>query len=209
MSAEKFTFGDRLRHPARPEWGVGTVVRAEDLPSNGRPVQRLAVRFPNAGLKTLNTAHASLERCAGNAAPRLDDDRETVADLDGLHQSEWLAPVAQRRIQETMTALPGNVRDPFNSLEQRLALTMGLFRFERTGGSLIDWAVGQSGLDDPLGRFTRQELEQHFDRWAMERENHLRALLDEVGRDSASVTAALAKAPDAAREAVRRLTGSR
>jgi hypothetical protein len=209
MKTENFSFGDRVRHTARPEWGTGTVIRAEDAASNGQVSQRLAVRFANAGLKNLNTAHASLERCEAETEPAIEDDRVKVADLGEIEQSEWLAPVAQRKIREAMTMLPTSVRDPFNSLSTRIGLTADLYRFDRSGGSLIDWAVAQSGLDDPLSRFTRHELEVFFDRWALERENHLRALLVEAAHEPGAADAGLAKAPPAALDAVRRLSASR
>ena len=34
MSNERFAFGDRVRHSKRPEWGIGSVVKAEDLSVN-------------------------------------------------------------------------------------------------------------------------------------------------------------------------------
>ncbi|MHC5024768.1 MAG: DUF3553 domain-containing protein [Planctomycetota bacterium] len=209
MKIEKFSFGDRVRHASRPEWGTGTVVRAEDVTNNGHFSQRIAVRFANAGLKTLNTAHAAIERCSDESEPVIEDDRVKVSDLEGLEQSEWLAPVAERKIQEAMTALPTAVRDPFNSLARRIALTVDLYRFDRSGASLVDWAVAQTGLDDPLTRFTRHELEVHFDRWALDRDAHLRALLQEASHDAAALEEGLAKAPEAGRDAVRRLSASR
>ena len=48
-----FAFGDQIRNTARPEWGVGTVVRLE-------PGGKLAVRFESAGLKQLDPKVAPL-----------------------------------------------------------------------------------------------------------------------------------------------------
>ena len=111
-----------------------------------------------------------------------------------------------------MISLPADVRDPFNSLQKRLTLTMGLYRFDRSGRGLKDWAVAQTGLDDPLSKFTRHELEQKFDRWAWERDSHLIKLVQEArapGNDPAIINAALKAAPPNAQDTVRRLTMGR
>jgi hypothetical protein len=206
MTNERFEFGDRVRHADRPEWGIGSVVKAEDVNTNGQSSQRVSVRFPGVGVKTLHTARARLQR-AGNepAAPAGDDPAHPVAVWDKIGDADWLAPVAQRKIEETMISLPMEVRDPFNSLSHRLAFMLRLYRFDRTGHALIDWAVAQTGLKDPLSRFNRHELELFFDRWAFERDAQLGRLLEEVGTDQQLVEKLLARAPAGAQEAVRRL----
>ena len=71
-----FEIGDRVLHASKPEWGVGHIARASAETHEGRPVQRLTVRFERAGVKTLSTAHAVLRPApsespsiAGEAAP--------------------------------------------------------------------------------------------------------------------------------------------
>jgi hypothetical protein len=91
----------------------------------------------------------------------------------------------------------------------RLNLTLGLYRFHKSGHSLVDWAVAQSGMADPLTRFTRQELEQLFDRWAYERDVHLSRLLQDARNEQAIVAAAVKTAPKPAQDAVRRFTANR
>ena len=205
MSQHDYQPGDRVRHEQRPEWGVGSVNKAEPCTTNGRPAQRLSVRFPNAGLKVLNTAHAPLAR-AGEADEH--DTAQPVVALDRLNESGWLGSVAKRKVDEVMCALPLDARDPFLGLEKRVSFTLDLYRFDRAGRSLIDWAVAQSGLEDPLSRFTRQELEQMFDRWATERDNHLARLLHEAA-DQQWLDRVLASAPPQARGVVRRLSAAR
>jgi hypothetical protein len=209
MFTEAFVFGDRVRHVRRPEWGVGTIMKAEDLGMNGQRSQRLSVRFPNAGMKTLLSDHAEIEKVTGNGDPYADHHTATVSDWDKLHESEWLSTVAQRKVKETMISLPMEARDPFNSLAKRLELTLGLYRFDRSGRGLMDWAVAQTGMDDPLSRFTRHELEQHFDRWAYEREQHLAKLLQEARMEPAVVKDVMKRALPAAQGAVRKLTAAR
>ncbi|HRP62902.1 MAG TPA: DUF3553 domain-containing protein [Phycisphaerales bacterium] len=212
MKAEqRFQFGDRVRHVKKPEWGIGTISKTEDTAVNGNAGQRLTIRFPNAGIKTLFTGAAEIEVIEEQAADLDMPGGEThVKVWDRLkHEGDWLSPHASRKVDEAMVTLPENVRDPFRSLPNRLAATMELYRFDRTGRSLVDWAVAQSGLDDPLSRFTRHELERLFDRWATQRENHLRELLQTAKYENASVNALVEKAPKPARDAVKRLGGVR
>ena len=208
MSDGRFEFGDRVRHAKRPEWGIGSVVKAETATSNGCGAQRISVRFPGVGVKVLNTAHASLQLVTEPSlgADIAVDEGNPVQVWGRIRDAEWLAPVAQRKIEEAMISLPSEVRDPFNGIGHRLAVTAGLYRFERSGAGLIAWAVAQTGLDDPLSRFSRHELEQYFDRWAQEREAHLHRLLQEAGADSSAVRQVLSKGPAGAREAARRIT---
>ena len=174
---------------------------------NGAMGQRLRIRFPGQGIKTLSTLHAELERIKN--AP---DDHEmpggapssVVRDWDRLTEEDWLQPLAQKKIREAMIRLPEGVSDPFRSPERRIALTLELYRFEPTGRSLIDWAVAQTGLNDPLSRFNRHELEQFFDRWAFERDAHLNRLLAEESVPISELDRLLDASPPAARVAVRR-----
>lgn len=209
MSTRKFEFGDRVRHTKRPEWGIGSIVKTEHLSVNGQDAQRVAVRFPNAGLKTISTAHAELEVMTDAIAGPPAVDEHPLAGWDKMSESDWLGEVAQRKVHEAMVSLSEAVRDPFNSLQHRLGACLDLFRFERTGASLLDWAVGQSGLDDPLSRFTRHELEVFFDQWAGNRTEHLQLLLGQARGDRQLVEKLVAAANPAARESVRRLTVER
>lgn len=210
MTAQQtFEFGDRVRHRKRPEWGIGSVQRLEHVTLNGQPTLRVTVRFPNAGTKTLSADQAALERIdeAGSVLDR--DGPGSVEEWDRLQSSDFLAPVAQRKIEAMMTALPPEAMDPFRSLRDRLETALALYRFDSSGRGLIDWAVAQTRLDDPLSRFSRQELEQHFERWATERDAHLRKILQEARSEPGALEALLATAPAAARSAVQRIIGRR
>ncbi|MCI0631964.1 MAG: DUF3553 domain-containing protein [Phycisphaerales bacterium] len=213
MSEQKFSSGDRVRHAGRPEWGIGTITKVESLPMNGQASQRVSIRFPNAGVKTLVTGqgHSLLQRADEAHDPLGDGQPQSVKAWDKMKDSGWLAPMAKRKVEEAMITLPMEVRDPFNSLQKRLTLTMGLYRFDRSGRGVIDWAVAQTGLDDPLTRFTRHELEQKFDRWSFERDQHLAKLIHEIRNSGelAIIQAAMKSAPPAAQDVVRRLTNGR
>lgn len=203
-----------MRVAARPEWGVGTVVKVEPVVGtlNGHSQQRLSVRFPNAGVKTLVTGHADLSRVTGDDRFSATGDSPLVQYWEKMKtdDSDWLASAARKKVEEAMISLPPDVRDPFNSMAKRLSLMLGLYRFDRSGRGLMDWAVAQTGLDDPLSRFTRHELEQKFDRWTYERDQHLAKLLQEIrapGNDQGVLRTALQSAPPAAQNAVRRMLG--
>lgn len=209
----RYEFGDRIRHLRRPEWGVGSVVKVEPTMMNGRSTQSLSVRFPSVGIKLLNTAQAELELVSGEHTKSLADaEAHPIVQWEKLNDTDWLAPLARRKIQEAMTSLPLEVRDPFNSLRRRLALTLDLYRFERSSRALMDWAVAQTGLDDPLSRFSRHELEELFERWATERDAHFGRLVQESRRDvtmSQELDKLLASAAPGAQRAVRRITAAR
>lgn len=213
MSGTRFEFGDRVRHRQRPEWGVGSVARVEEVPPrDGAPAaQRLSVRFPNGGVKTLLTAHADLERVVAEPEGR----REEAAEDHPVHAwsrhtgSDWLGEMAGRKVEEAMIALPEEVRDPFVAGPERLARSLKLFRFDGSARSLVDWAIAQSGLEDPLSRFSRHELEAFFGRWAQERDQHLGRLLAEDAAARSALPRLLEDVDPAIRRAVRRIDGRR
>jgi hypothetical protein len=178
-------FGDRIRHLDKPEWGIGTVTRVEATVANGSPDWRVGVRFPNAGLKNMIASAAPLERVEDDE-PVGAPGAAAMADLDRHAGDELLGPMAEKKLREAMAVLPERVTDPFRSIEQRVELTLELYRFDTSGRALMDWAVAQTALDDPLSKFNRHELEQFFERWALERDRNLVRLLKEghgTGRD--------------------------
>jgi hypothetical protein len=210
MSRRKFEFGDRVRHARRPEWGIGSIIKAEDVVLSGESGQRVSVRFPNAGLKTISTEHAELQLVPTNNGPESHGaDDHPLGGWDKMQESDWLGGVARRKVEEAMATLSPEVRDPFKSLGERLEVCLYLYRFERDGRGLTDWAVAQSGLTDPLSRFTRHELELLFDQWAAQREEQLGRLLAEAKIEVDLVSGLTGSAPVGAQEAVRRLTASR
>lgn len=206
MSSARYSFGDRVVHPGKPEWGVGTVTAAANSADGGKPCQRLTIRFERAGLKTLSTAYAGLRPAtASDAAPAQQPEGEPGGGTGWLAQLE-----GSRNIEERMAELPEATRDPFKTLQERLKITYDLYRFTRTGAPLLDWASIQTGLRDPLSKFNRHELELFFDRYAAARDAHVVTLLREIKKkDSAALAAAIAAAPSGARNAIRRFNATR
>lgn len=178
---DRFQIGDRVLHPGKPEWGAGTVASAAGAVHEGAPCQRLSIRFDRAGLKTISTVFVSLRRAGGlsaaiaeaKPAPAVQaavpqtagvfSPRPVPSEPDpfGPGPSDGL-PTDPRELRRYMTRIPEDAVDPFRTPAARLRAVLGLYRFEPTPGSLIDWAAAQSGLADPLTRFSRQELEDYF-----------------------------------------------
>ena len=203
-SEAPWSYGDRARVPSKPEWGVGTVTRAARSQVKGEPCWSLTVRFPNAGIKTLNTSRAVLERVEETTAEGAGEAAVIIAAADRAAGDDMFGPMANRRLEAVMTELPEPCRDPFRSIAARVESTLDLYRFDATGRRLVDWAVAQTGLDDPLSRFNRQELETHFARWAMERDRHLAKLVHEARQRGTSLDGLMAKGPPEARVAAAR-----
>lgn len=194
MSTSAWKVGDRVVHAGRPEWGVGSVTSAESAMHNGHACQRLAIRFERAGPKTISTAFADLRH--PDAAPSLDKKLSDAAGLDGFDHGKAVSLLGD---------LPDEATDPFISISARLNNTLNLYRFTGTGGSLLDWAAAQTGIGDPLSRFSRHELEQGFDRFRMNLEQHLRRLVqDAKKKEPETIAAAMAKAVPAGQQALKR-----
>lgn len=191
-----FTKGDSIVHAGKPEWGAGKVLSAESYLHEGKPAQRLSIRFDRAGTKSISTAFADLRPASD--MPRL---LEAPEEPDPIAQAALTA-----NVEELMTRLPDRATDPFSSLRSRLTATLDLYRFTETGGALLDWAAIQTGLKDPLSRFNRHELEQWFVKFKIELDNHLRKLLKDVRKqEPGTIEAVVAGANPAGRAAVRRV----
>ncbi len=203
QSRAQYEFGDRVRLIPRPEWGIGSVTRVETVPVKGEPTQRLTVRFPNAGLKILKAEVAQLERIEAEAVSE-DAPVDRISSIDRIAEDEMMAGLADRKLKEVMLAMPEACRDPFRTIEARVQSTLDLYRFDQCGRGLMEWAVIQTGLDDPLSRFNRHELEQHYDRWACERDAHLNKLLREAREAGVNVDSLVSAAQGGAKTAARR-----
>jgi hypothetical protein len=201
MLAKDWSKGDSVVHTTKPEWGAGEVLVAESISHEGKPVQRLTIRFTRAGTKTISTAFADLRPASD--MPYLPEPKHEKPD-----------PLAQialtASVEELMTKLPEAATDPFRSLKLRLTATLDLYRFTENGAALLDWAAIQTGLKDPLSRFNRHELEQWFSRFKMELDNHLRKLVRDVRRqEPQSIDAVAATTNPAGRQALRRADAMR
>jgi len=89
----------------------------------------------------------------------------------------WLGGIGQKSDAVELAKLPDAMTDPFAGVGKRLQATLDSYRFSTEPRSLIEWGVAQTGLNDPLSKFTRHELEQAFPRFARDRDNHLQELV--------------------------------
>lgn len=198
-SESRFKIGDQVVHANKPEWGKGTVVSAGAASHEGKPCQRLSVRFSRAGLKTLMTGVAPVER-AGEVAEVLKPKD------DGHHDPLPIASAGHKELLSIMTKIPERARDPFASPAQRLKATLDLYRYEGGGGGLVDWAAAQSGLADPLSRFNRHELEEYYRIFEKNLHKHLSQVVRDANNVPANELVQIAKsAPPAAQRALQKL----
>ena len=121
--------------------------------------------------------------------------------------ASWIGQLAKRQPEEAMTTLPPETSDPFSSVRQRLQKTFDLYRFNERGGSLVDWAVAQTGLDDPLARFNRNQLEEFFRQWSRVRDEQLRSLMQEARRNREPVDDLMQQADSSVRHALQECQG--
>ncbi len=198
ISRRIWTIGDRVVHAGRPEWGVGEVRSAKGL-AEGETGQTLTVRFDRAGIKTLSTAIADLREPSQVAVA------ENAPASDAITASADAAEVDKRFV-----AIPEPAADPFKSRKQRLEASLTLYRFSGTGGSLLDWAAMQTGMKDPLSRFSRHDLEHQFKRFTHALDQHVRRLVQELRREDApGLQHVVSKASPEARLAMKRIDTSR
>jgi hypothetical protein len=221
----KFQIGDRLIHPGKPEWGVGTVASASGTVHEGQPCQRLAIRFDRAGLKTISTAFVSFRRAAAANAitePKPESKPEPARPglrpaasppRSGSPEPDPFAPppasgipADPREVRRKMAAVPDDAVDPFQTPAARLRSVLNLYRFEPTPASIIDWAAAQSGLSDPLSHFSRPELEEYFSDFQRNLDKALsKAVADASGVDPAELRSIAQSAPAAGRRALQSL----
>jgi len=193
----RFATGDAVAHATRPEWGVGRVRQAQWTEQGGRQTQRLIVDFPHRGRVTLDASVAPL-RPTDPPTPRHDAatepdflaKRNPSMSTSGFALSNntggWLAELESRanggKQSHELWDLPEELSDPFLSDEARLKATLETYRYSTEPRSLIEWAQRQTGLEDPLTKYTRTDMEQAFPRFARDRDNHLKDLVRQLKR---------------------------
>ena len=173
----QFERGDQVIHPRRPEWGDGVVEQANLVQHEGKSAQRLLVRFVNRGLVTLNTG----------IAPLLHKDAASTmssTSYSSAREKGWLGSLGRSSGSDELWRLPDAMTDPFLSIQKRLDATLDSYRFSTEPRSLIDWAIAQTGLSDPLSKYSRPELEQAFPRFARDRDNHLFDMVKSLKRQN-------------------------
>ncbi|GAB5496002.1 MAG: hypothetical protein Phyf2KO_10820 [Phycisphaerales bacterium] len=198
MSSSEWSFGDRVTHADRPEWGEGEITAIQPILVEGRPSQRLTIRFERAGIKKLATSVANIKPAGGQPVATGPVSAEPEAELD------------DKELVARLVRMPEDALDPFISLEKRFEFTLKLYRFSDQGGSLLDWAAMQTGLADPLTRILRHDLELHFAKFRRNLDRHTGDLANQISRQSKQTLRDIAaKAPDEGQQALRRILARR
>ena len=173
IEERKYQKGDVVIHRRRPEWGQGVVDQATLIQHDGQPAQRIVARFTHRGRVTLNTAIAPI--AIKDSDPSVAERDAAAGGLDGLATDDHF------QIQRRLASLLPSMTDPLSSLTARLRATLDSYRYgdtpwdagqPRDPRRLVDWAIAQTLLSDPLSRFTRHELEQAYPRFARDRDEH-------------------------------------
>lgn len=191
-----FAFGDQIRNTARPEWGVGTIVRLD-------PGGKLAVRFEGAGLKQLDPSVAPLSLASADDQPNSGHWEPPAAAFFRSEEVALSTSARQKLLIDVMTRLPEDVTDPFHPVAGRIRACASLYRFGNDSSGLMAWAVAQTGLQDPMDQIPRHELESLFGRWREVRDRTLRDLKSSAPEAWNNLPA------DHRKEVDRQLSGSR
>lgn len=190
--------GDQVTHPTRPQWGTGTVRQCQPIKHDGQSAWRVTVDFARRGRVVINTAIVELtpknNRNGASDTTGLESGQAQERDLPMTRVSSaassnadkgWLDSLEKKVYGSSneLWSLPGELSDPFLSEMQRLDATLATYQYSPEPKALIDWAVAQTGLDDPLTQFNRVELEQAFPRFARDRDQHLVDLVRQMKRN--------------------------
>ena len=174
-----FQRGDVVVHRRRQEWGDGVVQRATRITHDGKSAQRLVVNFKHHGRVTINTGVAPL--MTKGVFATMSSSSPSGLQSETVSTGGWLGSLTDQSQQDgQLWQLFHAMTDPFQSIGSRLQTTLDSYRFSTEARSLIDWAIAQTGLEDPLSKFTRHELELAYARFARDRDLHLRSLVREL-----------------------------
>jgi hypothetical protein len=209
MQARTFAKGESVIHTGKPEWGPGDIVSAERQLHEGKPCQRLTIRFARAGLKTISTAFAELKPAEDSMSRQLINASREVAARDSMGDSP-MDPLdksmRRRAAEESLQKVPEDAIDPFRTPVQRLESMLKIYKWMDSPAGVLEWATSQTGLGDPMSMFNRHELEQHLDKFRIAVDNHMKKLLPVARKaDAAGVQRVLLTAGPSAKAALRRV----
>ncbi len=184
--------GREVRVAARPEWGVGRVLRVQPMKVAGQTVFRVGVQFP-VGSKTLQSPPAVL----------------SLPTAEPQRGQGWLDTMGGSTLDDRLRALPEDVADVLGSIRARLQAVVPLYEIRDEPAALLKWARNQTGVADPLSHWSRDELSVAFRAFRIERDSHFRNLAAQLrikeGHDA--VRAFVDEQPEPARAAIREALG--
>lgn len=150
--------GAKVQNAARPDWGVGTVVRIERTQAGGAPAHRVWVQF-QLGRKAMLVPPARL------IAPQPPPTRT----------QGWLDTLAANTLDDRLRRLPDEAVNVLGTPRDKLDALLPLYGWTEDSNSILRWARKQTGVGDPLSEWTRDELLAAFAAFVQERDAALRA----------------------------------
>ncbi|MCA9279422.1 MAG: hypothetical protein H6815_08990 [Phycisphaeraceae bacterium] len=162
-----------------PEWGTGTVAKAERVTVQEKACQRLQIRFDRGGLKTVATAIAPI--VSADDPDTTLQPRAMEGDGSKVALPAWLENATEDDVRARFGRLPEKITDRRVPVAERFQACLGLFRWTTEPRSLVDWAAVQTGLPEPLAVFTRGQLENYFEKYRLNRDSALRQIV-EIGK---------------------------
>lgn len=179
--------GQSVRNAARPEWGVGKVLRVQEERQPDGVAHRVSIQFAT-GHRTLLVPPAQLE------SPSPEPQR----------QAGWIDQLAGTTSDDRLRQLPKEALTVLGGPEEKLAALLPLFSFTNDPHGLVHWARRQTGVADPLSQWNRDELEHAFAGFCAERDAALRAAAAVIKdrRGPEQLKAVLAEVPEPLKPAV-------
>jgi hypothetical protein len=151
--------GREVRSAARPEWGVGKVLRVQRVRGGDAPVFRVSVQFA-VGHRMLLAPPARL----------LHPEPEAQRDPG------WLESLGGTTLDDLLRDLPESITQQLAAPADRIAALAPLYAHTDDPTSLLKWARSQTGTADPLEHWTRDELQIAFEQFCRARDDRLRAI---------------------------------
>lgn len=179
--------GAKVRNAARPEWGVGTVLRVQQIPAGDQPAHRLSIQF-DTGHRTVLVPPARLVK----------------AEPEPKRAAGWLEGLGKTTLDDRLRSLPGEVTQVLGTPRERLAAVIPFFAITEDSPSLLRWASSQTGVADPLTLWTRDELLVALRDFCRERDAYLRtvAALIKQAEGAEALQETLASLPAALRQPI-------
>ncbi len=153
--------GTEVVSTTRPEWGTGRVLKVVPTQHQGQAAHRVQVHFDISGTRWLMIPPAKLK------SPQAEVEREIG----------WLESVGGMTVDDRLKTLSPEVTEVLGDMRKRLAAVVPLYALSDDPKVLQRWAIDQTGVRDPLGHWTRDELQIAFRHFCTERDSHLKNLL--------------------------------
>ncbi|MGE3180571.1 MAG: DUF3553 domain-containing protein [Phycisphaerae bacterium] len=133
--------GQKVQNAAKPEWGVGQVLRVQKVATGWR----VSVQFPS-GHRHLLVPPGRL------VAPQAEKTRS----------SAWLDEAAGETLDAKLTRLPEDIEFFLGTALGKLKAMLTLYEIEDDEKGLEKWARRQTGVGQPLTTWTRDELAERY-----------------------------------------------